>query len=85
MLYQDAGGGWHVLDFKTNLVLDENLTSVSANYEMQMLVYALAVEKILKCPPRELVLHFLRTGWETPFPWDDAARKRVVEMVDALL
>jgi ATP-dependent helicase/nuclease subunit A len=81
LLYQDATEGWHILDFKTNLVLDENVGGVAANYELQMLVYALAVEKIMRSPPRELVLHFLRTGWERPFSWDEAARRRVVELV----
>ena len=48
LIYQDAAGGWHILDFKTNLILEETRTSVAANYEMQMLVYALAAEKISK-------------------------------------
>jgi ATP-dependent helicase/nuclease subunit A len=82
LLYQDVAGGWHILDFKTNMITKANLNEVAANYEMQMLVYALAAEKILKSPPEELSLHFLRTGWEKPFPWDDAARKRVVELVE---
>ena len=54
---------------------------MAANYELQMLVYALAAEKILNCPPQELVLHFLRPGRETPFVWNEAARKRLMEMV----
>jgi ATP-dependent helicase/nuclease subunit A len=82
LLYQDAAEGWHVLDFKTNLVLDENVGGVAANYELQMLVYALAVEKIMKSAPRELVLHFLRTGCERPFCWNEASQKRVVELVN---
>ncbi|MCC6123942.1 MAG: UvrD-helicase domain-containing protein [Pirellulales bacterium] len=85
LLYLDAAGGWHLLDFKTNVVTESNLTEVAANYKLQMLVYALAVEKILKSPPRELTLHFLRTGWEKTFPWDDAARTKVVEMVNDLI
>jgi hypothetical protein len=52
---------------------------------MQMLVYALAVERILKCPPAELVLCFLAPGVEHRFPWDDAARRRVLELVDQAL
>jgi ATP-dependent helicase/nuclease subunit A len=82
LLYEDAAGGWHILDFKTNVVSRENLADVAANYEMQMLVYALAAEKILKCPPQELSLHFLRTGWDFPFSWNEQARRRIVELVE---
>ena len=42
---------------------------------MQMLVYALAVERILKRPPVEIVLHFLRDNHEHRFAWDEAARR----------
>jgi hypothetical protein len=52
---------------------------------MQMFVYALAAETILKSPPTELVLCFLRPGLEHRFPWDAAARQRVVELVDGAL
>ena len=41
---------------------------------MQMLLYGLAAERILGVAPCELVLHFLRTGEEQAFPWNDAAR-----------
>jgi ATP-dependent exoDNAse (exonuclease V) beta subunit len=82
LLYQDAAGGWHILDFKTNVVTRENLADVAANYEMQMLVYAMAAENILKCPPQELSLHFLRTGGDFPFSWNEQARRRIVELVE---
>lgn len=80
-LWQDAGGEWHVLDFKTNQVSPGNLDSTAAKYEMQMLVYALAVEQIFGSAPRSLTLYFLRTGQEYPFTWSPAARQRVVRMV----
>ena len=85
MLYQDAAGGWHIVDFKTNDVTEANFGEVAANYELQMLVYALAAEKILGCPPQELVLHFLRPGREKAFVWNEAARKRLMEMVQGVL
>jgi len=81
-IYQDAGGRWRLLDYKTNRVSERNLAAVAAGYEMQMLVYATAAERILRQPPVELVLHFLRPGLEYSFPWDDAARKRTVEIVN---
>ena len=49
---------------------------------MQMLVYALAAEVILKSPPVELTLCFLRPGLEHHFAWNAAARQRVVELVE---
>ena len=83
-LYQD-GDGWHLLDYKTNRVSAESLASTVANYEMQMLVYALAVERVLKRPPVELVLHFLRAGFEHRFAWDAAARQRAEELVNGAM
>jgi hypothetical protein len=32
--------------------------------------------------PKSLTLHFLRTGAEHPFAWDDDARERVVQLVN---
>jgi ATP-dependent helicase/nuclease subunit A len=81
-LYQDALGRWHIIDYKTNRVSDETLPAVAAKYEMQLGVYALAVEKILQQPPIELTLHFLRTGAEFSFRWNDELRKRMIERVN---
>jgi ATP-dependent exoDNAse (exonuclease V) beta subunit len=84
-LYQDAGGEWRLLDYKTNRISAETLPDTVASYEMQMLVYALAAERILKRPPAELVLHFLRGGHEHRFAWSDAARDRAVKLVERAL
>jgi len=84
-LDRDAAGRWHVLDFKTNRVTAENLAAVAARYEMQMLVYALAAESVLKSPPASLTLHFLRAGLEYSFAWNDEARRRVRQIVDQAL
>jgi ATP-dependent helicase/nuclease subunit A len=81
-LYQDSTGRWHVVDFKTNRVDDEGVAAASAPYEMQMLVYGLAAEEILGSPPVSLTLHFLRTGSEHQFAWNDDARARVIAMVN---
>ncbi|NQT13836.1 MAG: UvrD-helicase domain-containing protein, partial [Planctomycetes bacterium] len=81
-LYQDAAGRWVVLDYKTNRVTDSTIVAVAAEYELQMLLYALAVEQILGAPPADLVLHFLRSGQERHFVWDAAAGERVVELVN---
>ena len=85
-LYRDAEDQWHVVDYKTNKqVTPERLAKVAADYEMQMLVYGLAAEQILKRPPAELVLCFLRPGLEYSFGWNAAARRRALELVDQAL
>jgi len=84
-LYQDGAGRWVVLDYKTNRVTASTIDAVAAGYEMQMLLYALAIERILGEPPADLVLHFLRLGAEHHFAWNDAARGRVVDLVNRSL
>ncbi len=84
-IYRDGAGRWRLIDFKTNQVTAENMASVAAGYEMQMLLYALAAEKILGSPPDELTLCFLRPGIEHRFSWDSDARRRVIELVDGKL
>jgi ATP-dependent helicase/nuclease subunit A len=84
-LYQDPAGDWRLLDYKTNRISPESLASTIEGYEMQMLLYALAVERVLRRPPVEVVLHFLRGNVEHQFVWDDAARRRALELVDAAL
>ena len=81
-LYQDASDRWHVLDFKTNRTTPAGLAAQAAPYEMQMLLYALAAERILGSPPASLTLHFLRTGAEHSFAWDAAARRKVMNLVN---
>ena len=66
-LYQDSTGDWHLLDYKTNRVSPETLASTVASYEMQMLVYALAVERILKRPPGGDCLAF--SSWQPRAPF----------------
>ena len=83
-LYRDADG-WHVIDYKTNRASEATLAAVAANYELQMSVYALAVEQILGVAPCELTLCFLRPGLEHTFAWTDPARRRTVELVSRLL
>jgi ATP-dependent helicase/nuclease subunit A len=81
-LYQDASDRWHVLDFKTNRPSPAGLAAQAAAYEMQMLLYALAAERILGAPPASLTLHFLRTAAEYEFAWDAAARRKVIALVN---
>ncbi|MCA9247794.1 MAG: UvrD-helicase domain-containing protein [Planctomycetales bacterium] len=81
-LYQDEAGDWRIVDFKTNRVTSATLDAVAEGYRLQLYVYALAVEQAWGESPRELVLHFLRGGFEASFAWDDAARRKVRGMID---
>jgi ATP-dependent helicase/nuclease subunit A len=82
-LYQDTTGDWRLLDYKTNRISPQTISATVEGYEMQMLVYALAAERVLKRPPVEIVLHFLRGNVEHQFSWNEAARQRAVELVNA--
>jgi ATP-dependent helicase/nuclease subunit A len=84
-LYRDAANRWRLIDYKTNRVEASQIAAVAADYEMQMLVYALAVERILGQPPAELTLCFLRPGLEHSITWNDAARQRAAQMVSAAI
>ncbi len=81
-LYQDASGRWHVIDYKTNRTVDGKRDELVAAYELQMLAYGLAAEQALGEPPAELVLHFLQDASEHVFPWNDAVRRRAIELVN---
>jgi ATP-dependent helicase/nuclease subunit A len=81
-IYRDAQGGWHLVDYKTNDVTAAQVAREAKRYEMQVLLYAMALERGLGEPPVELALHFLRPGVEHIFKWNDAARKRCVQLVD---
>jgi len=81
-LYQDRSDHWHLLDYKTNRVGPGGIDALAAEYEMQMLLYALTAERILEQPPAELVLCFLRPAVEYHFDWNDQARRRAVELVE---
>lgn len=84
-LYQDAEGGWHLVDYKTNRVNRKTLADVAAGYELQMLLYGMAVETILAQPPVELVLCFLRAGLDYRFDFGDDARQRAQRLLGSAL
>lgn len=82
-IYRDTTGGWHIVDYKTNEgVTLNNIQQKAAPYEMQMLVYALAAEKIFKTPPIDLALHFIHSSLEYTFPWNEQAKNRIIDMIN---
>ncbi len=73
-LYQEPGGRWLLIDFKTNRIGPNNRADLLEKYRMQMRLYALAVESALGQAPDEVVLHFLRTGEEHRVDWNQQDR-----------
>jgi ATP-dependent exoDNAse (exonuclease V) beta subunit len=82
LLYQDADGGWYLLDYKTNHVSAADVSTLSKRYELQLSVYALAAERVLGQPPVELVLCFMQPGEEHTVSWNDEARRRTIEQLN---
>ncbi|MGL4511998.1 MAG: UvrD-helicase domain-containing protein [Lacipirellulaceae bacterium] len=84
-LYRGDDGRLHVVDYKTNRVTAAGVPKAAAQYDPQMLLYALAVEHSLGESPATLTLAFLRPGVEHTLPWDDTTRRRGVELVNAAI
>jgi ATP-dependent helicase/nuclease subunit A len=84
-LYQGADGPWRLLDFKTNRVTAENLAAVANQYELQLLVYTLAIEQALGEPPAEVALLLLDDGREHSFKWVDSDRRKGLRQIDAAM
>ncbi|CAL1151129.1 unnamed protein product [Cladocopium goreaui] len=84
-VYQDASGDWHVVDYKTNQTTAAGVPKLAKQYELQMMVYAHAVEASLGVRPESLSLLFLKPGVEHAIAWDDETRQRSVETINAAI
>jgi ATP-dependent exoDNAse (exonuclease V) beta subunit len=80
-LYQDPTGNWHIMDFKTNDITAAKVPHVAHQYELQLHVYAIAIERTLGQSPTELVLHFLRPGAEHTILWNEKTRTQAIKTV----
>ncbi|MDD5226783.1 MAG: 3'-5' exonuclease [Candidatus Omnitrophica bacterium] len=58
ILFEDEKGEWHILDYKTAMGDEE--TARKSAYDLQMEIYALAAERILKLPVRSAIIHYLK-------------------------
>jgi ATP-dependent helicase/nuclease subunit A len=83
-LYRDEHG-WRLVDYKTKEVTPAACPRVALQYEMQLSVYAMAAEQSLGVSPVELTVCFLRPGVEHTFAWNDQARDRAINMVNAAI
>jgi ATP-dependent helicase/nuclease subunit A len=68
ILFEDEKGDWHILDYKT-AAGDEDAARKSA-YDLQLEIYALAAERILKLPVRSAIIYYLKNQKAVvlPFP-----------------
>jgi len=85
VLYEDADGGWHILDYKTNdfpaHATDEQLL---APYELQLGIYAHAVTEWFGEAPRELSLIVLRPEVRrVSLPWSPERWQQLAKRIDA--
>ncbi len=81
-LYQAADGSWRILDYKTNRVAADQVAAAAGPYEMQMFIYALAVERVLGRTPDDLSLYFLRPAVAHSVRLDDENRARIERLVN---
>ncbi len=64
LLYR-SGGNYHIVDYKSDRVSQEDHASLAEKakrYELQMLIYAAAVSRYTGLCPADATLYFLRTG-----------------------
>lgn len=89
LLYQDARGAWHIVDYKSDRVGREGLLPHAQRYELQMLVYAVAAGRHFNAAPADACLYFLRPGQTHTFALGEArfpqARQRVGDLAQRLV
>jgi ATP-dependent helicase/nuclease subunit A len=85
MLFQDAAGEWHIVDYKTNRIASDQVLATAAGYEMQLLLYALATEQTFGIAPKSLRLCFLVPGVEHSIEWNESNKLRAIARVSAAL
>jgi ATP-dependent exoDNAse (exonuclease V) beta subunit len=57
LLYQDREGVWHLLDWKTEWVKEEQVQQPGAEFLIQLALYAHAVKSILGVTPRASLVY----------------------------
>lgn len=87
VLFQDSAGHWHVLDYKT--AVGDAAKSKEAGYELQIGIYAFAVQKILKITPKTGVVYFLKNQFAQVLELDsarlEAVGSRLADLQESIL
>jgi len=86
-LWFEEGGEIVLLDYKTDQASAAEAAGKAAEYALQLHLYALALEQIVRRRPDRAVLYFLRPNIAAEIPMDDAsleaARAKVEELYRA--
>jgi ATP-dependent exoDNAse (exonuclease V) beta subunit len=89
LAFEDAGGAWRIVDYKSDRVTATELAGRAERYRLQMMVYALALADHLGAAPAGASLWFLRPGASHAFDVDAdslaAARREIDALAEALL
>jgi len=70
VLFEDAQGGWHILDYKT--ASGDETSAKRSGYDLQMELYALAAQRILKLPVRSAIIYYLKNQKAVTLSFPDA-------------
>ena len=84
-LCRDAAGNWHLLVFQTESLGGLLPSAAAEQYEMQMVLCAVAAEQVISSPVGSTTLHFLRSGDAVDVAVDRPARERCAAMVEQAL
>lgn len=82
LLFQDAQGAWHILDYKTAVGDDQKVKD--AAYDLQIAIYASAVSEILGVAPQSGILVFLKNNWVSTLPISEAFLKEQTERLQKM-
>jgi ATP-dependent helicase/nuclease subunit A len=77
LLFEDRQGRWHVLDYKTAVGDDAKVQS--SGYDLQVMIYALAVQRLAGILPAEAVVYFLKNQHEYAVRLDERGLERFAE------
>ena len=82
-LWFEEGGERIIVDYKTDDVGAEEAPARGRGYELQVQLYAVAVERLTGRPPDRALLYFLRPDVEVAVDVSAPALERAIEMVRA--
>ena len=91
ILFEDEKGEWHVLDYKT--ATGDETAARKSGYDLQLEIYALAAQRLLKVPVRSAIIYYLKNqkAVELSFPsakpevFFDTLEKKICDLQQQLL
>jgi ATP-dependent helicase/nuclease subunit A len=77
ILFEDSKGDWHILDYKTAAGDEE--AARKSGYDLQLEIYALAAERILKIPVRSAIIYYLKNQKAVALPFSQGKSKALFD------